>query len=142
VNCASPFHCSGNAVAPVPSLLVAPRFFASIAPARVRLILHLFGLAVLLAGYSGAALAWRAQTRIDQENAYLAAHNADSLSPLDSRTGSQQLELQYGKMGLLMAGCAEWVKSLTHGRRLAETLVVLSSAAAIGSFIAAGRRTI
>src|SRR5271168_2406427 len=55
VNCASPFHCSGNAVAPVPSLLVAPRFFASIAPGRVRLILHLFGVAVLLAGYSGAA---------------------------------------------------------------------------------------
>jgi hypothetical protein len=120
---------------------MAPRFFASISPARGRLILHLLGLAVLLAGYSGAALAWRAQGRIDQQNAYLAANDAAQLSTLDSRTGTQQLELQYGKMGVLAAGCAEWIESLAHGRRLAETLVVLSSATAIGCFIAAGRRT-
>jgi hypothetical protein len=119
---------------------MAPKFFAAISSARWRLILHLLGLAVLLAGYSGATLAWRAQDRIDQQNAYLAAHDADSLSPLDSRTGTRQLEVQYGKMGLVAAGLAEWAESLMHGKRLAEVLIVLSSAAAIVCFIAAGHR--
>ena len=125
----------------MPGLLVPPRFLASFTQARVRLILHVLGLAVLLAGYADAALAWRAQARIDQQNAYLEANDAAQLSTLDSRKGSQQAELYYGKMGLIMAGATAWVKSLTHGRGLAETLVVLSSAAAIGCFIAAGRRT-
>jgi hypothetical protein len=108
-------------------------------PARVRWILHLLGLVILLAGYSGAALVWRGQDRIDQQNAYLEGNDAEPLSPLDSRKGSQQLELYYGKSGLLMESLTEWAGSLTHGRPLAKTLVVLSSAAAIGCFIAAGR---
>lgn len=110
-------------------------------PARLRLILHIVGLAVLLAGYSGAALAWRAQERIDRENAILEANDAGSLSPLDSRTGTRQLEVQYGRMGVVMAGVAEWVESMTHGKRLAEILIVISSATTIGCFIAASRRT-
>jgi hypothetical protein len=118
-----------------------PRFFASIAPARVRVILHFVGLAVLLAGYSGAALVWRPLARIDQENADLAANAASPLSPLDSRKDTRQIELYYGKSGLLMEGATEWIESFAHGKRLAETLVVLSSATAIGCFIAAGRRT-
>lgn len=125
----------------MPGLLVPLRLFASISQARARVVLHLLGLAVLLSGYSGAALAWRDQERIDQQNAWLAANGADSLSPLDSRAGSQQLEEQYGKMGVMSAGMAEWARSLAHGRRLAETLVVLSSAAAIGCFIAARRQS-
>ncbi len=104
----------------------------------MRLILHVLGLAVLLAGYSGAALAWRAQARIDQENAFLEAHDAAQLSPLDSRKDTRQLEEMYGKSGVVMADWMEWAEGLTHGKGLAKTLVVLSSAAAIGCFIAAG----
>ena len=121
---------------------MAPGFFASISPARVRLILHLVGLAVLLAGYSGAALAWRAQDRIDRENAFLEAHDAAQLSPLDSRKGSRQLEVYYGKSGALMEGLLEWAEGLTHGKGLAKSLIVLSSVTAIGCFIAAGRKQI
>jgi hypothetical protein len=121
---------------------VVPRFFASISSARARLILHVLGLAVLLAGYSGAALAWRAQERIDQENAFLEANGAAPLSPLDSRKDTRQLEQMYGKSAVLMEGCMEWAESLTHGKGLAKTLVVLSSATAIGCFIAAGRKKI
>ncbi len=106
----------------------------------MRLILHVLGLAVLLAGYSGAALAWRAQDRIDQENAFLEANNAAQLSPLDSRKDTRQLEQMYGKSGVMAAGWMEWAEGLTHGKGLAKTLVVLSSATAIGCFIAAGRR--
>ena len=122
------------------SLLVVPRFFASISPARIRLIFRLLGLVILLAGYSGAALIWRAQDRIDQENAgNQAAQDAAPLSPLDSRKDMRQLEVYYGKTGLLMEGWMEWAEGLTHGKPLAKTIIVLSSAIAIGCFIAAGR---
>jgi hypothetical protein len=104
----------------------------------MRVILHVLGLAVLLAGYSGAALAWHAQDRIDRENAFLAANGAAQLSTLDSRKGTRQLEQMYGKTGVMAAGWMEWVESLTHGKGLAKTLVVLSSVTAIGCFIAAG----
>jgi len=122
---------------------MVPRFFASISPARVRLILNLLGLVILLAGYSGAALVWRAQDRIDQANAGdQAVNDAAPLSPLDSRKDTRQLEVYYGKTGLLMEGWMEWAESLTHGKPLAKTIIVLSSATAIGCFIAASRRMV
>jgi len=117
--------------------VVAPRFFASIAPAKVRLILQVLSVAVLLAGYSGAALAWRAQARIDRENAFLEANGAAQLSPLESRSGTRQLEQMYGREGVMAAGWMQWAANLTRGKGLAKTLIVLSSATAIGCLIAA-----
>ena len=105
---------------------------------RLRLLLNLAGAIVLLAGYTGAVLVWRAQDRLEQPDA--AAAEAAPLPLLDSRRDSQQVELNFGKSGLLIERALEWLESLTHGRRLAKTLIVLSSAAAIGCFVAAGRR--
>jgi hypothetical protein len=116
---------------------MVPRFIASISPARVRLIFHLLGLAILLGGYTGAILIWRAQDRLD--TAGQSAAEAGLLSPLDSRKDTRQLETYYGKSGLLMESCLEWVESLAHGKPLAKTIIVVSSVAAIGCFIAAGR---
>ena len=96
------------------------------------------GLVILAAGYVGAALAWRAQDRIDQQNAILEANGVEQ-SALDSRSGTQQIEEMYGKTGVVAAGWMEWAEGLTHGRGLAKTLVLLSSAGAIGCFIAAGK---
>jgi hypothetical protein len=120
---------------------MAPSFIASMSAARVALVLRLLGLAVLLAGYTGAGLAWRAQDRIDQENAILQANDVQ-LSPLESRKGSRQVEQMYGKAGLLSASWMDWAESLMRGKGLAKTLIVLSSAAAIGCFIAAGWKQI
>ena len=108
----------------------------------MRLILHVLGLVILLAGYAGAALVWRAQDRIDQANADLAANDAAPLSPLDSKKGTRQVELYYGKTGLLMERVTEWAESLTHGKGLAKTIILLSSVTAIGCFLVAGRRTV
>jgi hypothetical protein len=110
-------------------------------PARFRLILHILGLVILAAGYLGAAVAWRAQDRIDQENAVLEANGGD-LSALDSRSGTQQIEEMYGKTGVVAAGWLEWAEGFTQGKGLAKMLVVLSSAASIGCFIAAGQKRI
>ena len=95
---------------------------------------------ILLAGYAGAAMIWRAQDRLDAEKASLEANGMDSGSPLDSRRGTQQLENQFGKMGLLMESTGEFVSKWTHGRPLARVLIVLSSASAVGCFFFAGRR--
>jgi hypothetical protein len=45
----------------------------------------------------------------------------------------------YGKGGMLAASWMDWARGLTRGKGLAKTLVVVSSAAAIGCFVAAGR---
>ena len=104
-------------------------------PSRIRVMLYVFGLVVLLGGYSSAALIWRAQDRLDQQN----GNYEGPLSALDSRKDSRQIEVFYGKSGLLMEGFLEWAESLTHGKPLAKTIIVLSSVTAIGCFIAAGR---
>jgi len=120
---------------------MVPRFLASISPAKLRLSINLVGVVILLAGYCGAALIWRAQDRIDHENAdRQAVNDAAPLSLLDSRTATRQVELNYGKMGLLMERWTEWAESLTHGKPLAKTIIVLSSVAAIGCFLVAGRQ--
>jgi hypothetical protein len=120
--------------------IASPKFLASVSPGKVRLTLRLLGLVILLAGYCGAGVAWRAQDRIDAENAFLEANGADQLSTTDSRKNSQQLEEMYGKTGVMAAGWMEWVEGFMHGKGLAKTLIVLSSGSAIGCFIAAGRR--
>ncbi len=121
--------------------VMVPNFIASMSVARVRLVLRLLGLTVLLAGYTGAGLAWRAQESIDRENAILEANDVQ-LSTLDSRKGSRQVEQMYGKEGLLASSWMDWAEGLMRGKGLARTLIVLSSTTAIGCFIAAGRKQI
>jgi hypothetical protein len=108
----------------------------------MRLILHLLGLVILLAGYTEAALVWRGQDRIDQANADLAANPAAPLPPLDSKKDTREIELNYGKTGLLLESWTEWAESLTHGKPLAKTIIVISSLTAIGCFLVASRRTV
>ena len=123
------------------AFLMVPRFPASIPAAKLRLILHLIGVVILLAGYSSAILVWRAQDRIDQMNADQTANEAAPLRTLDSKKDSRQVEVYYGRTGLLLERWTEWAGSLTHGRPLAKVLIVFSSAAAIGCFLVAGRQT-
>ena len=95
-----------------------------------RVYFFILGFVILLAGYVSAGLVWRAQDRLD---ASLPANAPLALA--DSRKETQQLEMIEGKTGLMFD---RWTNSLTglfHGRNLAKTLVVLSSAAAIGCFI-------
>jgi hypothetical protein len=118
---------------------MVPKFPASIPAAKRRWILHMVGVVILLAGYSSAILLWRAQDRIDQKNADLIGNEAAPLRTLDSKKDSRQVEVYYGKTGLLLERWTEWAESLTHGRPLAKVLIVFSSAVAIGCFLVAGR---
>lgn len=102
-----------------------------------RLLLNLIGLVILAAGYTAGILVWRAQDRLDDRQI---VDSSAPLAPLDSRKDTRQLQVYYGTSGLVMERMTEWFASLVHGRGLAKTLVVLSSAAAIGCFLAANRR--
>ena len=91
---------------------------------------------VLVAGLGSAVLIWRAQDRIDRENE--AAQSADasaSLSPLDSRKQVRDVEMYYGKVGVL----EEEAEELLHGKPLAKTIGVVSVLTAAGLFLVAAR---
>jgi hypothetical protein len=112
------------------------RWLHSISFAQLRSALNWVGLAVLLVGLGSAVLIWRAQDRIDRENG--AAEYADPsapLSPLDSRKQVRDVEMYYGKLGVLV----EEAEECLHGKPLAKTIGVISVLAAAGLFLAAAR---
>ncbi len=116
------------------------RRWFSISPARLRRVLRGVGLAILVLGLSAAAGVWQTAPRngsVPDDNAL-----ADPSAPLaisDSGKQSRDVELYYGKTGLLMERWSEMTKTLSHGKPLAKTLVVISSVAALACFLAAAR---
>lgn len=101
----------------------------------MRRFFYILGFILLLAGYAGAVIIWRAQDRLET------GQSPDApLNLLDSRKDSDQVERLEGKEGLVMEQLVQWLGSFLHGKRLAGTLVAVSSVAAIGCFIAAARQ--
>ncbi len=91
---------------------------------------------VLLVGFGSAVWIWCAQDRIDRRNAAAQAANpAASLEPLDSRKHVRDVEIYYGRFGLLL----EEAEGLLHGKPLAKTIAVASALAAAGLFLGAAR---
>ena len=104
--------------------------------ARLPSTLNWLGVLVLSAGLGSAVLIWRAQDRMDRENeAAQTADPAAPLSPLDSRRQVRDVELYYGKTGVLM----EKADELFHGKPLAKSIAVVSVIAAAGLFLVAAR---
>jgi hypothetical protein len=119
-----------------PSLQYIVNPLHSISVTQVRAGLNWFGAMVLVAGLGSAVLIWRAQDRIDRENE--AAQSADAsapLSPLDSRKQMRDVEMYYGKVGVL----EEEAEELLHGKPLAKTIGVISVLTAAGLFLVAAR---
>ncbi|HWX21029.1 MAG TPA: hypothetical protein VN578_14105 [Candidatus Binatia bacterium] len=99
-------------------------------------MLNWLGIVILLAGLGRAVLVWRAQDRIDRENeAMQTANPAAPLPPLDSRKHVRDVEIYYGKLGVLAEEAEEWL----HGKPLAKAIAVVSIITAIGLFLVAVR---
>ncbi len=62
---------------------------------------------------------------------------AAPLEPDDSRRYTHDVELYYGKTGLLMDKCTRWLEGLMHGKSLARTIAVTSLIGATGCFLIA-----
>jgi hypothetical protein len=112
------------------------KWLYSLSIAQLRSTLNWVGVAVLVVGLGSAVLIWRAQDRSDGENE--AAQYADPsapLSPLDSRKQVRDVEMYYGKLGVLV----EEAEELLHGKPLAKTIGVVSALTAAGLFLVAAR---
>jgi hypothetical protein len=110
-----------TATAPVPRL-------------KLRLPLQVIGALILVVGFALASRVWHAQepepfSAQDQLN--------DPSAPLaisDSRKQSRNVEIYYGKTGLLMEKWSERLDPWMHGKRLAVIIAVISLGAATGCF--------
>ena len=115
------------------------RSFSSITPARVRSTLNLIGVLILLTGFGSAALIWRAQDRAGKEGGDEVTNPGAPLATSDSRKQSREVEIYYGKTGVLLERWSERAESLAHGRPLAKIIAVVSCVTAVGCFFVAGR---
>jgi hypothetical protein len=89
------------------------------------------GTLILIVGLLAAAVvAWRAVPDTDQ--AYVAMLN-------NTKRYEYQMELMGGKSNILASELSQWFWSLWHGRRLAQTLTVLSVGGSLACFVVAHR---
>jgi hypothetical protein len=107
----------------------------SISLAQARSALNWLAVLVLVAGLVSAELIWRAQDRLDREAEAAQADPTAPLSPLDSRRQVRDVEMYYGKLGVL----TEEAEELFHGKPLAKTIGVVSILSATGLFLFAAR---
>jgi len=88
-------------------------------------------IAVLVAGLAAATWIWQTQGRqTDIDPASLPG----VLSPEDSAKYQRDVEIYYGKVGLLTEKWTRQAAELTHGKPLAELIGVLSIIGAAGCF--------
>jgi len=112
------------------------RWLLSRPPAQLRLALQWAALGILLAGFASGAWIWYDQDRTEREIAASRVVNpADSLPLLDSRKQVRQVEMYYGKTGVL----AEKADELLHGKPLAKTIAIASAVIAGGLLLIAAR---
>ena len=107
---------------------------------KLRSALNWLGLAILLAGLVSAALIWRTSkpdsANPDQER----IDPSTPLAPSDSRKQTRQIEIYYGKTGVLAERWREEIERFKSGRALAKLVVVVSLIAAFGCFLLASRQ--
>jgi hypothetical protein len=106
------------------------------AVARMQYRLRLLAGLILAAGWISAAWTWRAQDEVDRQNA-----NRDPrlqmMAPGDSARYTRQVEIYYGKTGLLTDRGLRALEELTHGKSLAMALAGGSFLVALGLFASA-----
>lgn len=107
----------------------------SISLAQARSALNWLAIGVLVAGLGSAVMIWRARDRLDREAEAAQADPTAPLSPLDSRRQMRDVEVYYGKLGVLTEEATE----LLHGKPLAKTIGVLSVLTATGLLLVAAR---
>lgn len=107
---------------------------------RTRAGLILLGVVILLGGLGSSVSIWRAQDRIERQASARQMNDPGSvniiqpLSPDDSRRYTRDVELYYGKTGVLLDKWTRWLEKMTQGKPLARTIAVASLLLASGLF--------
>ena len=94
-------------------------------------MLNRAGFLVLAAGLGAAVWIWHAQDVVDRQKGGQSAE----VSALDSRKYARDVEIYYGKSGILM----EQAQAYLQGKGLAKTVAVASILTATGLFLFAAR---
>ena len=105
--------------------------------ANVRLALNLAGMLILLVGLASAVIIWRAHAGEQQTRDEQIINPEAPLTPSDSRKQSREIEIYYGKTGLLFERWSEQAAALFHGKALAKVIAIGSGITAFGCFRAA-----
>lgn len=105
----------------------------------LRLPLRVIGMLVLVAGLTTSWWVWRTQDR-DQELEQEQLNNPSApLAISDSRKQSRNVEIYYGKTGVLVERWSERLEPWLHGKSLVGIIAVLSAITATGCFFLASR---
>ena len=94
---------------------------------------------MLLLGLSTAALIWYDSGGEQQSSLDPNSNPATPLAPSDSAKQSRQIEIYYGKTGLLYERWCEKARVLFHGTALARLIGISSLVVASGCFLIASR---
>lgn len=103
-------------------------------------MLRVLAVTILVSGLGSAISIWLAQDRIDRQTRAEGTDIAGPLSPEDSRRYTHDVEMYYGKTGLLMDKWGRWWEEMTHGKGLAKSIAVASLVIAGGVFYWATKR--
>jgi hypothetical protein len=116
-----------------------PNQLLRISPAQLRVALNYLGLLVPLVGFVSAAIIWHASESASPAVSPDSANPAAPLSASDSRKQSRQIEIYYGKTGVLMERWREGLEGVSHGKPLAELIMAVSSIIGAGCLLLATR---
>lgn len=106
-------------------------------PAVRRLALHIAAIVILVTGFTAAFIIWPAHAL--EGDANQTANPALPLAPSDSRKQSRQIEIYYGKTGVLFERWSENIESLAQGKTLAEAIAFSSALLTLSCAFAAAR---
>ena len=113
------------------------QFLYESSPASIRRGLNLAGVGILLVGLATAVLVWRHSPSEQPSVLDPNSNPAASLAPIDSAKQSRQIEIYYGKTGLLYERLCENAQVLFHGRPLARLTAITSLLVASACFLVA-----
>jgi hypothetical protein len=103
--------------------------------ARLRRTLNLAGAILLTVGITASAAIWWAQDRADRQAGGEWTNVVDWLAPEDSARYTRQVEIYYGKIGVLTEKWLQGLGELGHGKPLAKLIAVTSCIAAGGLWV-------
>lgn len=113
------------------------KFLQAISGAKLRLALNLAAMLALLIGLASVVIIWRAHAG-DQQTGDEQIINAEApLTLSDSRKQRREVEIYYGKTGLLFEIWSEQAADLFHENPLAMVTAIGSGILALGCFVAA-----
>lgn len=106
--------------------------------------IRFLGVVVLLVGLVSAVLIYRSgevlSTQPDRRASHTAYEDRDfNLSLEDSKKATREMEIYYGKLGLVFVKGSGWLEKLKQPKPMAVSIAILSTLAASGCFVAANR---